>query len=275
MTDMQKATNKGSGNISQVNGDQMILCDSPVLAIENLNISLSYTEGVDKIHLNLDEYIEKVRGENFRAHFINAKISEPISDCNTEKAKLAKEWIEPVSDIPISDEILSSIWEQWYKEMLSSNDTSNYKVILSIMKEMTAEDARFLLWINGLKKYSPDFSNPTKKTYLIKRLKNWELIYVGKSRLKILIILVFIFVVTPIIFISNKSSETMDILMDNYAFFFGLLFVLAVILGGIILKMTDVWHLSTLKPTWIGKHIISFAKRDKVSDENTQEDQPH
>lgn len=220
------------------------------------------------INSHLEIVINKIHSDGENNQRPRERIHETL-----EKTDLFIEWVESAENISPDKIVISKIWENWLYQLSQSSDTSNQKILLDCMKQLTPDDADILLGYRRRKYkairqllFGNNLKSSGKTKYITNKLYNIGLL----QRSYYLELLAFIFSFV-IIFILNDASTIVDnvrifldptkIVKDNiYNFGEPITYIGSFVFPLLIYFTKPYYYL-----TWLGSEIVSFAHPQSYS----------
>lgn len=229
---------------------------------------------IDEVKVTVNSLLESERKKNAKFHITNVlkklrgggnrpQTSPPSSNSGmVEKLKLFQEWVEGVSDVDPSENLLSEIWEEWLRELNRGGNSTELKTVIEVMKKLESAHGNLLLKIrDGHGAYQ---SGSAKELFYLEQLEQLRVVESRKGsrqrqmELSIRILgvftgLILIFFLSVIGAIELISAETFIIIVTT------------VILGVVFTNyVPSMLHDKKYHLTWIGKKIVSFAANYKA-----------
>lgn len=285
----ENSINNGDGNILS-NRDTIInnnigTLESLILSHIGAKITPALDNTVDEIKKEIcqktsdviDEcFIEPLRIElenkNLRGHFETLtetlkQFNEPTPSikATTERVEALREWIQGIEKIDTDEAELSKIWENWYIDYLNGKNVSDLKLFLNIMKDLSSDEAFFLLNIQTgeyRNKYSNERNNYIKEALLKKELIKLYTIWSNK----VLIIYLLSITISTIVAITVFSEAIAD-LFSIYLSDSRMILVIFIIIG--MISTLYIYSPKKYRLTWIGKEIVAYAKRTNIIKRDT------
>ena len=237
---------------------------------ENLKneISTDVSKSIGKkIRTVLEEgFVKSIREQikeknlNYHIEMVIKKIHEDDKKDNRSREELHKtfqkvdlflEWVECAEDISAKDSTLSEIWQNWLYKLSQSRDSSNQKILLNKMKQLTPEDAEILLRFRGnrFRRLTSNLNTDDKLSYLTKKLIDMGLLkrFYYHELFSFISSLVFIFALLTFGFDEITRPEIITQLEPSF-YLFSLLFPILIYN-----------QMPSYKLTWIGKEILSYS----------------